>query len=743
MYKFCKTVKADLPDGAIRFRLTERQVDRDSEVIEPKGIDLKNFKKNPVVVWSHDVWGSKLPVGKILTNSFEQTDKFLDADVQFDLEDPFAAMVYHKYDQGFLNCGSIRFRPTVISKDPVLSGQRGVTFKECELIEFSAVIIPANIGSRQVPPKKDFEPYLKEFEDFPHYEEIKSFYESEDYQFTPDDWMKYCNADGDCIIDDMDGNAPIIKIFDGLDKGFSIDREELDSQYLIYDWASKFCNCNIKDLYMTNTGFTKLWKGTFLSAINLFTKDWNIHDTRNLTASGKEKPPEYEEIELNSKENLNSMIQGTNFYITEDDIKLVVSFEKSWDGGGYVIVYGDVKNRKYIEDFLNKCWRWSEQNHKLKGESFALSGNFLKRTGIDFCSVFTTEKNIKPIKSIVSLVNNKQENCSNRGLVFMGPPGTGKTLSGRVIMNQADSTFIWISAKDFWRMGALHGLASAFSLAKTLTPSILFIEDVDNWMNGHTVDLLKTEMDGIDQSTGLVTILTTNYPEKLPDALIDRPGRFHDVLEFSLPKSEQRSDMLKNWIEDIDSDTLSEFVEKTDGYSGAHLFELCNYVKIISAEEDIEIKDALDKALKKINEQRELINQNQLSGSNYQRAFLAVNEDDKLFDYEPVEEEVEELSMESIEDSNEFFKKYDFTKWEEVAKAMNDLFALDEDTASHVKHYIFNQLSLLYKQFKQEPPELIEQKVLEDQEDYDISKEDEDSIIVDAAINLITNGGKK
>jgi len=173
-----------------------------------------------------------------------------------------------------------------------------------------------------------------------------------------------------------------------------------------------------------------------------------------------------------------------------------------------------------------------------------------------------------------------------------------------------DATFIWVSSKDFRHVGPLRALALGFSLARSLAPAVLFLEDIDTWLRGEmefVTDLIKTEMDGIKQNRGIITILTSNYPEKLPPALLDRPGRFHHIVNFELPKAEHREAMLKMWAGDIDEDLLKEITEKTDGFSGAHLKELVEFAKMIAEEDDIEIGKALIMSLDKLMEQRELI----------------------------------------------------------------------------------------------------------------------------------------
>ena len=63
-------------------------------------------------------------------------------------------------------------------------------------------------------------------------------------------------------------------------------------------------------------------------------------------------------------------------------------------------------------------------------------------------------------------------------------------------------------------------------------------KDIDSWIKDYTVDLLKTEMDGIRENKGMITMLTSNFPEDMPKALIDRPGRFSDILNYEYPDKE-------------------------------------------------------------------------------------------------------------------------------------------------------------------------------------------------------------
>lgn len=142
LYSICKA--SDVPEdkaGVVNFVLTKMVEDRDGDYIVPMGVDMKSFAKNPVFLWAHDM--SSPPIGKVLMETVKVTQSEITADVQFDMDDPFAASIYRKYREGYLNAGSIRFIPKKIG-DQITPDQRGFTFEETELLEFSAVPVPAN-----------------------------------------------------------------------------------------------------------------------------------------------------------------------------------------------------------------------------------------------------------------------------------------------------------------------------------------------------------------------------------------------------------------------------------------------------------------------------------------------------------------------------------------------------------------------------------------------------------------------
>ena len=189
-----------------------------------------------------------------------------------------------------------------------------------------------------------------------------------------------------------------------------------------------------------------------------------------------------------------------------------------------------------------------------------------------------------------------------------------------------DATFIWVSSRDFHKVGSNTALKIGFDLARDLAPSVLFMEDIDTWLGGSSMDLLKTEMDGLKINKGVITILTSNNPEEFPDALLDRPGRFHDVLDFSLPTKEIRKKMIIKWVsEEIEDDLIESILDNTDGYSGAHIKELVDFAKMIKNDDKLDIGESLIKSLKKLQKQKELISR--IKRENPKNKILRYNRD--------------------------------------------------------------------------------------------------------------------
>ncbi len=126
------------------------QVDRDGDIIVQAGWKLKNFKRNPVVLWGHDYRG--LAVGRAEEVKVEDNRLMFKIKFATKNENPMAEFVYNSYKNKFLRTFSVGFIPLKsedIEGDNDKKGLmcRGRKFLSQELLELSCVSVPSNVGA--------------------------------------------------------------------------------------------------------------------------------------------------------------------------------------------------------------------------------------------------------------------------------------------------------------------------------------------------------------------------------------------------------------------------------------------------------------------------------------------------------------------------------------------------------------------------------------------------------------------
>jgi len=191
------------------------------------------------------------------------------------------------------------------------------------------------------------------------------------------------------------------------------------------------------------------------------------------------------------------------------------------------------------------------------------------------------EKNIAGfIRAIPAL--ERAGHRTSRGIMMAGVPGTGKTLYCKILLNMVDLTTIYVTRA---RMSKGLTLKHIYRLARKLSPSLVLIEDIDTVGgmdrraiadDGSLGSLLEI-LEGIEPNTKVITVVTTNYPQHLDEALRNRPGRIDVFITIEVPNREQRRQMLKGMTSDVklaaDID-WGELVKLTDGMTGAYLREV-------------------------------------------------------------------------------------------------------------------------------------------------------------------------
>jgi len=159
-----------------------------------------------------------------------------------------------------------------------------------------------------------------------------------------------------------------------------------------------------------------------------------------------------------------------------------------------------------------------------------------------------------------------------RGILLYGKPGNGKTTLVKSISSTTNAPIAYWQITEHTSSGSIK---EVFETAAQMAPMVLVIEDIDS-MPANCRSYFLNTLDGATSKEGIYLIGTTNYPEKIDPALMNRAGRFDRAYEVKSPNEALRRAYLMHigMSRLADEETINGAARGTEGFTLAQLSEL-------------------------------------------------------------------------------------------------------------------------------------------------------------------------
>ncbi|RVO68379.1 AAA family ATPase [Sinorhizobium meliloti] len=188
------------------------------------------------------------------------------------------------------------------------------------------------------------------------------------------------------------------------------------------------------------------------------------------------------------------------------------------------------------------------------------------------------------------------------GLLLSGPPGVGKTRFAAALAETCGIPIVSTSFARWQAKGhqgdALKAMHLTFEAARRAAPCLMFIDEVDNFIdrdrNSDSSDYMRgivngllEELDGADGREGVVVVGACNNAD-IVDPALRRSGRLDRHIELSPPDAGARVHILRHYL-GVDLD-VRPYLRRTEGMTGADLERAARDARRMARREGIDLE---------------------------------------------------------------------------------------------------------------------------------------------------------
>lgn len=211
------------------------------------------------------------------------------------------------------------------------------------------------------------------------------------------------------------------------------------------------------------------------------------------------------------------------------------------------IILGKTKDaiHKFMDGYVQAKWQRNRQMPCVLGYGGQRMDNFRKMRWDD---IYLPDNMVSQIRGeIETFFKNEKAYKEHgldwkRGIMLAGKPGNGKTSLARAIATDSNVPCIYCMLDDGDMFRILERVGRTI---QQNAPCIVIFEDADTLGSNPALrSAMLNMLDGLFSAAGVLTIASTNCPEKLDEAFTGRPSRFDSFYVIDDPPAAERLKIL-------------------------------------------------------------------------------------------------------------------------------------------------------------------------------------------------------